>query len=210
MEYRKPTLTFEQQADLLLSRGMVAGREELIRRLKTVSYYRLSGYWYPFRNADDTLQPGTSLDHVWRRYTFDRKLRLLVLDAIDRVEIAVRTGLAYHHCHAHGPFGYLTTASLPGLDVGDFTRFRGKLKDEVRRSQEAFVTHFKAKYGDVHSDLPLWMATELMSFGMVFTLFRGMEKTIKRRVAVGLRRGFQGHGELAVGSERYSQHLCES
>lgn len=183
MEYRKPALTFQQQADLLLSRGLIADREELIRRLKVVSYYRLSGYWYPFRNPDDTLQPGTSLDRVWRRYTFDRKLRLLVLDAIDRVEIAVRTGLAYRHCHAYGPFGYLKTSSLPGLDIGDFNRFQGKLKDELRRTQEAFVTHFKGKYGDVHPDLPLWMAAELMSFGMVFTLFRGMEKTIKRPVA---------------------------
>jgi abortive infection bacteriophage resistance protein len=166
-----------------LSRGLIADREELIRRLKVVSYYRLSGYWYPFRNPDDTLQSGTTLDHVWRRYTFDRELRLLVLDAIDRVEIAVRTSLAYCHCHAYGPFGYLNVSSLPGWDAPTFTRFQWKLKDEVRRSQEAFVVHFKGKYGDVHPELPLWMAAELMSFGMVFTLFRGMEKTIKRQVS---------------------------
>ncbi len=184
MEYGKPALTFEQQADLLRFRGLIAEREELIERLKVVSYYRLTGYLYPFRNPDDTFKPGTTLDEVWLRYNFDRQLRLLVLDAIDRVEIAVRTTLAYHHCHTHGPFGYLNLSSLPGLDAGSFNRFHWKLKDEVGRSQEIFVTHFKEKYGDAHSHLPLWMGAELMSLEMVFTFFRGAEKAIKRQVSM--------------------------
>ena len=183
MEYSKPALTFAQQADLLRLRGLIAERQELIERLRVVSYYRLSGYLHPFRNPDDTFKPGTTLEQVWRRYTFDRQLRLLVLDAIGRIEIAVRTNLAYLHCHAHGPFGYLNTSSLPGLDAGNFNRLHWKLKDEVRRSQETFVAHFKSKYGDRHSELPLWMAAELMTLGMVFTLFRGVEKTIKRQVS---------------------------
>jgi abortive infection bacteriophage resistance protein len=44
MEYAKKPTTFEEQADKLLSRGLVADREELLQRLKAVSYYRLSGY----------------------------------------------------------------------------------------------------------------------------------------------------------------------
>ena len=64
VKYSKPALTYQQQADLLLRRGLAADREELIGRLKVVSYYRLSGHWYPLRNPDDTLQPGTTLDRV--------------------------------------------------------------------------------------------------------------------------------------------------
>lgn len=106
-----------------------------------------------------------------------------MLDAIDRVEIAIRTSLAYHHCHIYGPFGYLSISSLPGMDAASFNRFHWKLKDQVKRSQETFVVHFKEKYGDIHSDLPLWMAAELMSLGMVFTFFRGVTKAIKRQVS---------------------------
>ncbi len=53
MEFTKPSLTFDEQADLLLSHGMVADRDELIEHLEDVGYYRLSGYWRIFRNDDE-------------------------------------------------------------------------------------------------------------------------------------------------------------
>jgi abortive infection bacteriophage resistance protein len=97
VDYTKSALTFEEQADLLLARGLIGDRTELIDRLKAVSYYRLSGYLYPFRNLPtDKFVPGTDLATVWRRYNFDRRLRLVLLDAIERVEVAVRTRLVYH------------------------------------------------------------------------------------------------------------------
>ncbi|KIE18641.1 hypothetical protein DS62_10765 [Smithella sp. SC_K08D17] len=92
MKYTKPSLTFEEQADLLIKRGLVVSdRKTLLIHLNNVNYYRLSAYWYTFRQADDTLKPGTTFEMIWRRYTFDRQLRLLVMDAIERVEIAFRT-----------------------------------------------------------------------------------------------------------------------
>ncbi len=88
VKYTKPALSFEQQADQLLQRGFQADRARLIETLSRVSYYRLSAYWHPFKRADETFAPGTTLDKVWRRYTFDWQLRLLVMDAIERVEAA--------------------------------------------------------------------------------------------------------------------------
>ena len=72
MEYEKKPLSFEDQADLLMCRGLQADRDELIRRLEAVSYYRLSGYLYPYRITEsDEFQPGTSLAMIWQRYNFD-------------------------------------------------------------------------------------------------------------------------------------------
>ena len=117
MKYTKPSLTFTEQADQLLSRGMVtADRETLITHLGNVSYYRLSAYWYPFREPDETLKPGTTFEMVWRRYTFDRQLRLLVMDAIERVEVAVRTRLTNAFTLKYGAFGHLNPANLPRID----------------------------------------------------------------------------------------------
>ena len=59
MEYTKPSLTYEEQADVLISRGLLADRDVLIATLQNVNYYRLSGYLYPFRNADDSFLDGT-------------------------------------------------------------------------------------------------------------------------------------------------------
>ena len=99
VKYTKEPLTFEQQADRLIRRGMQGDRELIVARLASVNYYRLSGYCYPFRNLDDTFRPGTTFAAVWQRYVFDRRLRLLVMDAIERIEVAVRFQLAYHHAH---------------------------------------------------------------------------------------------------------------
>jgi len=84
MKYTKHPLTYKDQADLLISRDLIADRDLLISYLSTVNYYRFSGYLHPYLNKDDSFRSGTTLDMVWRHYIFDRRLRLLVMDAIER------------------------------------------------------------------------------------------------------------------------------
>jgi abortive infection bacteriophage resistance protein len=157
----------------------------MARRLRVVSYYRLSGYWFPFRRPDDSFAPGTHFDVVWDRYVFDRRLRLLVMDAVERIEVAVRTQLSFHHSSAHGPFGYAEdSSSLPKLDPTARADFLRRLATEKRHARkEQFVVHFERKYGDHHDSLPIWMATEVMTFGSVLTLFRGASHHVKQAVA---------------------------
>ncbi len=183
MKYTKPPLTFPEQADLLLSRGLQADRDDLIQKLQVVNYYRLSGYLYPFREPDDTYRPGTTLEIVWSRYTFDRQLRLMVMDAIEWIEVAIRTQLAYHFAHSHDPFSYLNPAKLPGLKTDEYDKWLKELREEILRSKEPFVTHFREKYGDSHSDLPIWMVAEVMSFGKVLTMFRGVSPDLQKKIA---------------------------
>lgn len=184
MRFEKPPLTIKQQADLLCQRGLVGDPDRMQQCLKVVSYYRLSGYWYPFRRSDDTFKPDTSFAEVWTRYAFDRQLRLLVMDAIERIEVAVRSKLAHYHATAHGAFAYATEpSSLPKLTSGDRTSFLERAEDETRRSKESFVKHFKAKYGDCHKHLPVWMMAEVMTFGTLLTFFRGSSHRVKQDVA---------------------------
>lgn len=183
MEYTKPPLTFEDQAEKLISRGLQTEKHELIKTLQSVSYYRLSGYLYPFRNSDDTYKKGTSLNKIWRNYTFDRQLRLLILDGIERFETALKTDVIYLLAHKYGAFAYLQHDNLPKINDADHQKLITRIREETGRSKEIFVTHFNLKYGDTHSDLPLWMAAEVMSFGNLHTLFRGMTAQDKKDIA---------------------------
>ncbi len=183
MEYKKPPLSFEEQANQLLHRGLVSDRDELIVRLKAVNYYRLSGYLYTYRNADDTYRKGTTLHEVWRRYTFDRRLRMHMLDAIERIEVAVRTRLAYVFSHKFGPFGHLESKNLPCFSKDQYEKWRLALADEFKRSRETFVQHFRDKYGDSHEALPLWMAVELMAFGTMLRMYGGVDAHIQAEVS---------------------------
>ena len=94
--YTKPAITVEEQLDRMVSRGIEVGdRQFAFHALSCVSYYRFSAYTYSFRSSStpDSFVPGTTFEKVWRYYRFDRRLKSVVLDAVERVEIAVRTKL---------------------------------------------------------------------------------------------------------------------
>ncbi len=185
MKYQKIPLSFEAQADLLLGRGLDGDRGTLISRLRAVNYYRLSAYWYTFRDVHaggDRLLPGTALDTVWRRYVFDRHLRLQVMDAIERIEVALRTEIVNRFTLTHGAFGHLDRANLPGLTAEDHRFLLERVRSEQSKSREDFVRHYQAKYTS-ETELPLWMAVELMTFGTMYTLFRGLPSRTKKDVA---------------------------
>ena len=191
MKFSKPFTNYEAQADKLISRGLLGDKAIIIGHLQSVSYYRLSGYWYPFRKTDpvsgerlDTLDSDATIEKVWDRYIFDRRLRLLVMDALERIEVDARTRLAYLHAEKHGPFGYAEDPkTLPGLNFNDRTRFLEYFREQLSVSSEEFVKHYRTKYGSDHNDLPVWVACELMTFGNLFTFFRGCKPDIQKEVA---------------------------
>jgi|SRR5882672_1867868 len=182
LQFCKPALPYDQQADLLLKRGLIADRVKLIGRLRAVGYYRLCAYWHPFKQPDETFKGGTTLDIVWERYTFDRQLRLALIDAIERVEVAVRTSLIHTLALQGGPFVHVSVGNFPNVPTDQHRRFIDDLRDDAQRSSEVFVEHFKSTY-DEFPDLPIWAAAEIMTFGMMFTLFRMSGKHVQVSVA---------------------------
>ena len=183
MRYTKPFKSFENQADTLIGRGMVADRDALIQHLQNVGYYRLSGYWHIFKQPDDSFFPGTTFSRVWDLYTFDRQLRLVVFDAIERVEVYLRTRLAYELAQVGGAFGYEDKDNLPNLSEGEYSKFMGRCRDAYKRSREPFALHFGRKYGDEHELPPYWMLVNLMDFGMVFKLYKGAPNSTRRSIS---------------------------
>ena len=191
--YTKPWLSFEQQAELLIKeRGLVAERENLIRHLADIGYYRLSGYWYIFKRQpkgdkdgmqDERFIEGTSFDQLWHLYIFDRQFRLIVLDAIERVEIYFRTQLAYELARETGTFGFLDASNLPRLNRDEYDKFIARCKDELRRSREPFAVHFKEAYSDEHELPPYWILVNLMDFGTMLRLFSGAPAKIRNKLA---------------------------
>jgi abortive infection bacteriophage resistance protein len=157
--------------------------------LRTIGYYRLSAYTHTFRRRtpapndsdslvlQDVLIEGTSAEHVLRLYEFDRRLKLLVLDAVERIEIAVRFSLA-HTLGGRDPFGHLNPDSLDarftapsGHDAG-YAKWLEGYGNAQERAKEAFVTHFETEYD---GRLPIWVAVEIMHFGQLSVLYKGLK-----------------------------------
>ena len=82
---------------LLKSRGLVISDEDkAVRYLESIGYYRLSAYMYPFLKVPkETHQykDGTTFQQVLNLYRFDKKLRMLLLNEIEKVEIAIRRAI---------------------------------------------------------------------------------------------------------------------
>lgn len=91
MKYEKAALTFEEQATQLIDRGLIADHGHLMERLQATNYYRFTSYLYTFRDQADRYLEGTTLEKVWNLYRFDHGLRMLMLDAIETIEVQVRT-----------------------------------------------------------------------------------------------------------------------
>lgn len=180
MHYNKPALTFEEQLALLRQRGLtVSDPARALHWLKQISYYRLSAYLLPFRDGED-FRPGTDFNDIAGLYIFDRKLRLLMLDAIERIEVAIRTSITYEIGHTHGPFGHTDPANFsPSFNHG---RLMSDLTAEEGRARETFAAHFRRKYTH-EAHLPVWMATELLSLGTISKLYEGLAPDLKRRIA---------------------------
>lgn len=187
MEYTKPALTYEQQADLAISRGLAAERDELVACLESIGYYRLSGYWHIFKDPVTGLfYDNATLERVCELYDFDRRLKLLVFDAVERVEVYLRTQLAYELAHDSGPFGYLREENLPNLNRAAYDGLVSRCRKSFDRSREPFALHFKRAYGDEHELPPYWIMVNMMDFGMVFTLYRGAPNPVRKKIAEGL------------------------
>ncbi len=54
MPYSKPWISHQEQLDRLKQRGLaVTDDKKALSYLKRIGYYRLSGYWYPFRERSE-------------------------------------------------------------------------------------------------------------------------------------------------------------
>jgi len=190
VRYTKPALHYEQQAQRLLDRGMIApDKQTLVNHLQLVNYYRLSAYWYTFKQIDENTGverylPGTHFATVWRRYCFDRELRLIVMDAVERIEVAIlRTRMVELFACQHGPFGYTDPKCFnPEFPQPEYDRLMDELDEAVERSNEEFVGRFQAKYPE-EAHLPLWMAVEVMTFGQLYTFYRCLHRTEQQTLA---------------------------
>ena len=204
-KYSKPALNFSDQLAKLKGRGMIVGDEaQAIHWLKTISYYRLSAYFHAYKKPDDTYESGTHFERIQMLYSFDRKLRLLLLDAIERIEVALRAAVTYNISTKFGTFGHCD----PRAFIASFKHeeFLNELRVAECGSHESFVRHFRTKYtADDH--LPIWMATELLSLGAVSRMFKFLTADLFKQIV----KGFNAHELFLpswIHSLSYVRNIC--
>lgn len=192
----KPFRTYREQVSILESRGMrIEDRERAERALRTLNYYRLSGYWHTMREigADagsdrDAFREGASFDLVMGLYEFDERLRAAILADLAPVELALRA-LIGHHLGRNDPLIHLDPDALGSVARSPSKRnqrqteyqiWKRRFDRALNESKEEFAAHYREQY---KSKVPVWVAVELMDWGMLSYLYRMAPEKVRDDVA---------------------------
>ncbi len=179
--YTKSPLALKDQLQQLKDRGMHVTDEALaLHYLGHLNYYRLGAYWLPFEkdHSSHQFQPGTQFDDALKLYIFDRELRLWLMDAIERVEVSLRTQFAYQLSLRYGTHPHLNQSLFH--EPSRYGRALNKLENEVKQSGEEFIKHLTQKYQEPLP--PIWAIVELMSIGQLSQWYDNLQNRQDRKI----------------------------
>ena len=182
------TKHYTTEADLvalLESRGLVISDEaKAVRYLESIGYYRLSAYMYPFLKVpkeSHQYKEGTTFLQVLNLYRFDKKLRMLLLNEIEKVEIAIRRAIMNIPVLMTGDIYWLTNP-VHFANQRTFQDTRITIDREYEKSTEEFIKHFKNSYCEPYP--PSWILGELLTMGNVNMVYRNLKADkIRKRIS---------------------------
>ena len=215
MTFNKPAITPEQQLSLLEERGLlIIDRPRALAFLQSVSFFRLTPYMRPFqKNTQHNFIDGTGFRQLADLYDFDRRLRLLVIDAIERAEVAIRGHISNHMGTNYGSHWYLEPLYFKNQAQHDrlLEEIKRKQDNELRdyhrecsrieklntdtarktqlkqkRQQESYARHYALTY-QTPELMPNWAMVEEITLGTLSHLYKNLSKdSDKKAIARGL------------------------
>jgi len=192
MQYNKPAISKVKQIQLLESRGLIIENHEMAEHfLSQISYYRLAGYWWPLQadKQTHTFKEGSRFQTVIDLYNFDRELRLIVFNMVERIEISIRTHLIYHLSMSYTPWWFENKDLFSS--VRHWQANLKSLDKEVRRSKEVFMQKHQEKYYSDGRRPPAWKSFEVISLGLLSKFYAALKNSVpeKKTIAKELKAG---------------------
>lgn len=175
----KPAKTIEEQIDILESRGVfVEDRKKAEDILLSINYYTFSGYIFEFKNSHGTYD-NVSFNKVYNIYLCDKRLKSIILYAIEDIEHNVKTKMAYSMAHVSGPLGYTNPDNFVNADEHNFLMWN--LDRNISRNKKLpFVSHHITHYNGL---FPIWVAIELFTLGMTWNCYKNLKTPLRKNIA---------------------------
>jgi abortive infection bacteriophage resistance protein len=161
---------------------MIDNRLDAESALKTIGYYRLLIYMRHFQSnvTPRDFRPKTKFSYIVQLYNFDREIRLLTLNAIEKLEVALRTAIINPLAEQHTPHWYLDPSHF-GDDI-KFHGVMGKIIQGASVKKGLALTHYFDKY---HTPVlpPIWLVCEKLTFGALSRFFEALKIDRRKIVA---------------------------
>ncbi len=196
--YEKKPTTIAEQIALLKNRGLeIESEEETGHYLSHISFYRLGEYWHSMQSdvINHLFKPNSKFKEVMALYCFDRELRIILFDVIEKLEISLRTKLIYHLSHEFDPWWFQNFALF--TDSLALTKTLSGLEEEISRSRKetSLKNHFK-NYKEDGRFPPAWKTLEHTSFGTLSKLYGNLKNSIKSKDMIAREYGAVNHTYL--------------
>jgi abortive infection bacteriophage resistance protein len=183
--YTKTCTLPQDLVPLLKSRGLaVSNEQKAISYLTNIGYYRLSAYCYPLLKdpkTDHLYKDGATFDLVMNMYRFDRKLRILLFNEIEKIEVAIRSAMHNWISDALNDVFWMTDIRY-FYNSNVFSKTLTHIQTEIEKTKEEFIAHFQSKYSNPYP--PAWMIAEIIPFGLLCGIFNNLNTAgLKKKVA---------------------------
>jgi len=183
--YLKPCRLPQDLVPLLKNRGLIIGNEQkAINYFANISYFRLSAYLYPLLKDPKTehfYKDGSTFEMALDMYRFDRKLRILLFNEIEKIEVAIRSAMNNWISDGLNDVFWMTNSSYFS-SYGNFERTQTIIQSEINRTKEEFIGHFNTKYTEPFP--PVWMISEIIPLGTLCGIYNNLKITrLKKKVA---------------------------
>ncbi len=170
---------------LLKGRGLTIEDEPLaVSYLTNIGYFRLSAYFRPLlQDPKDAhiYKEDATFEMAMNMYRFDRKLRLLLFNEIEKIEVAIRSAMVNLVSSDTGTVFWMTNPQYfhNTLYYGSTLAL---INNELGRTKEDFILHFRAKYSDPYP--PSWMIAEILPLGVLCNIYRNLaSQRLKKQIA---------------------------
>lgn len=204
--YTKQALSLEDLTNKLEERGLaIPDRDRAVRYLRHIGYFRLSPYAIPFQRdrVEHLFREGTVFDNLLDLYVFDRSLRLLVMDALERVEVAIRAAVTDHMATTYAnPHWYVDPSHFKTAHTHrDFVAIIHRhVERRLEASPESDETlpdrllyrsaleHYLLTYAEPELP-PSWLMVEMLTIGQLESLIQNLGRRSDRTAiarAIGL------------------------
>lgn len=185
MKYEKPGRTAEELVAMLQEKGLVVDdASRAAGYIRNIGYFRLKAYFYPLYREPKSrhlFKEEATFDKVMNMYRFDRKLRLLLFNEIEKIEVAFRSAMVNIVSEVLGDVFWMTERKH-FKNSFYFDSALALIQSEYDRSKEEFVIHFKNKYSDTFP--PAWMIAEILPLGNLSHIYMNLRSSrAKKKVA---------------------------
>lgn len=192
----KPPRTINEQIDLLKSRNMLFQDEiQAEHFLRNISYYRLKGYWWEMQTdkKKHVFEENSYFEDAIHLYNFDRNFRLIVFNAVERIEIALRTKMIYHLSLKYGPHWHLE----PNLFQNryHFNLFLQKVEGELSTSSEEFIKKHLKNHPEIEPES--WKLLEILTLGTLSKLYQNLKHQLPEKSTIAKEFGLYNQKHLS-------------